>query len=147
MVTHILYEPLHHSRHSRPVALSYTMNFIGKQTWQVVIVYLLCKRAEMQLSPGHRPAEPNANTTLRQPGWLVAFVTVPSIVIKTSIGRPYKRHVPVTRQSKISVLRRRNKMRKFTGVHILSEQILGDFTYCTCHNDHSVNVRVSTNSL
>jgi hypothetical protein len=48
----------------------------------------------MQLSPGHRPAEPNANTKLRQPGWLVAFVTVPSIAIKTSIGQPYKRHVP-----------------------------------------------------
>jgi hypothetical protein len=70
------------------------MNFIGKQTWRVVIVYLLCKRAEMQLSPGHRPAEPNANTMLRQPGWLVAFVTVTSIAIKTSIGRSYKRHVP-----------------------------------------------------
>jgi len=48
----------------------------------------------MQLSPGHRPAQPNANTTLRQPGWLVAFVTVPLIAIKTSIGRPYERHEP-----------------------------------------------------
>jgi hypothetical protein len=63
MATDILYEPLRHSRHSRPIALSYSMNFIGKQTCQVVIVYLLCKRAEMQLSLGHRPAEPNANTT------------------------------------------------------------------------------------
>lgn len=79
MVTDILYEPLHHSRHSRPIALSYSMNFIGKQTCQVVIVYLLCKRAEMQLSPGHRPAEPNANTTLRQPGWLVAL----SLLVKS----------------------------------------------------------------
>lgn len=136
MVIATLYLPLYHSYRTGTVALSCTMNFTGRQTWRVVILYLLCKRPEMQLSPRHRAAEPSANTTLRQPGWLVAFVTVASIAIKTSIVWSYKGHVPATlynsaTQDKLPSKKKQNEY--VAEVHILYKHTPRNFTHRNGH--------------